>query len=292
MYEDFYNMGRKPFSSSPDPRFLYESRQHGRALTLIQYGLLNQAGFVVITGEAGCGKTTLVRRLVGMMGDDFRVGLVSNTQCESFDELLRWILLGFELDYRGKEQVELFETLTSFLSGEHAQGRNPVLVIDEAQQLTKNGLEQLRMVSNVNVDGEQLLQVLLVGQPGLWRQLREPDMAQLAQRIGVDFHLEPLDTPEIGQYIRHRLAVAGGDSEMFHTDTFGLIAEATGGVPRLINVLCDAALVYGYSDGVSRIGRSLMREVLKDRAGGLIPFFRAGACKAENERAAGAAELG
>lgn len=289
MYEAFYNMERKPFSASPDPTFLFESRQHGRALTLVQYGLLNQAGFIVFTGEAGCGKTTLVRRLLGTMGDGFRVGVVSNTQCESFDELLRWVLLAFGLEYRGKEKVELFETFTSFLAAEYAEGRRTVLIIDEAQQLSRSGLEQLRMVSNVNVDGEQLLQVLLVGQPGLWRQLREPEMAQLAQRIGVDFHLEPLDRAEVGQYVRHRLTVAGGDPDLFQTDTFSLIAEASGGIPRLVNALCDAALVYGYSDGARKIDRALLHEVLKDRSGGLTPFLSGGA---EGERPAGTAELG
>lgn len=291
MYEDFYSLDRKPFSASPDPSFLFESREHGRALTLIEYGLLNQAGFVVITGEAGCGKTILVRKLVATIGSGFSVGVVSNTQCDSFDELLRWILLGFGLEYRGKEKVELFQTFTRFLAAENAEGRNTLLIIDEAQQLTRSGLEQLRMVSNINVDGQQLLQVLLVGQPSLWRQLCEPEMGQLAQRIGVDFHLNPLDGKEVGQYIRHRLAVAGGEPELFHTDTFGLIAEATGGVPRLINSLCDAALVYGYSDGAARIGRPLMCEVLKDRAGGLTPFLSGGG-KAEGQRPTGTADLG
>lgn len=290
MYQSFYNLKEKPFSATPDPRFLFESRQHGRALTLAQYGLLNQAGFVVVTGEAGCGKTTLVRRLVGAMREDFGVGVVSNTQCESYEELLRWILLAFDLEFRGKEKVELFRTLSDFLDDEHAEGRNTVLIVDEAQQLTHGGLEQLRMVSNVNVDGHQLLQVLLVGQPGLWRQLREPQMAQLAQRIGVDFHLEPLEAGEVQAYVRHRLTVAGGDPDVFEPETFPVIGQATGGVPRLINMLCDAALVYGYSDGARRVNEGLLREVLRDRAGGLTPFYEVSG-KGADPRRAGAAEV-
>lgn len=291
MYESYYNLREKPFSATPDPRFLFESRQHGRALTLAQYGLLNQAGFVVVTGEAGCGKTTLVRRLVGAMGEGFGVGVVSNTQCDSFEELLRWILFAFDLDFRAKEKVEMFRTLSEFLDAEYREGRNTVLIVDEAQQLTQGGLEQLRMVSNINVDGEQLLQVLLVGQPGLWRQLRDPGMAQLAQRIGVDFHLEPLESEEIPAYVRHRLDVAGGESELFEPETFPVIAEATGGVPRLINMLCDAALVYGYSDGTRRISEGLLREVLRDRAGGLTPFYQVSDKGGDSRNKAGAAEL-
>ncbi len=276
MYEAFYGFREKPFTISPDPAFLFLSRKHRRALVMLEYGLANQVGFSVITGEIGSGKTTLVRTLLQRIDSDTRVGLVSNTQCESFEELLRWILLAFEREYRGLDKVELYHAFTDFLVEEYARQHPVVLIIDEAQHLGPRSLEQLRMLSNVNADKHQLVQLVLVGQPQLWSLLRDPELEQFAQRIGVDYHLLPLDAEETEHYIRHRLRVAGGDPELFLPDTVEPIWQKTGGVPRLINLLCDMALVYGYAEQRAAIDGSLIGEVIRDKEQGLSPIRRQG----------------
>lgn len=274
MYESFYGLREKPFTISPDPSFLFLSRKHRRALVMLEYGLVNQIGFSVITGEIGSGKTTLVRRLLQRLDHGICVGLVSNTQCESFEELLRWIMLAFEREYRGMDKVELYHAFTDFLVEQFSRQQRVVLIIDEAQHLGPRSLEQLRMLSNVNADKHQLLQLVLVGQPELQRVLRQPELEQFAQRIGVDYHLNPLDLDETGQYIRHRLEVAGGNPELFSGDTYEPIYQKTRGIPRLINLLSDMALVYGFAEQRSSIDAALLREVIRDKEKGLSPIVR------------------
>ncbi len=276
MYESFYGLREKPFSLSPDPEYLYLSRQHARALTLIEYGLVNQAGFVVLTGEIGAGKTTLVRRVLQDIDEQFTIGIVSNTHCESFDEMLRWVLLAFGREYRGGEKVELYHNFTAFLIQEREEGRRPVLIVDEAQGLDKRALEQLRMLSNVNVDKDQLLQMILVGQPGLWELLRTPELEQFAQRVAVDFHIDSLPREEADEYIAHRLRVAGASERIFDEGALSVIWETARGLPRLINLICDTALVYGFSDGQRRIGADLIREVVADKRRSLSPLGQGG----------------
>lgn len=272
MYEQFYGFREKPFSISPDPAFLFLSKKHRRALTLLKYGLENQLGFTVITGEIGSGKTTLIRALLDELEEGINVGLVSNTQCESFEELLRWILLAFELEYQKQDKVELYHAFSDYLVRECAANRRTVLIIDEAQNLTPESLEQLRMLSNVNAGKDQLLQMILAGQPGLRENLRRPELQQFAQRIGLDYHLKSLDKNETRGYIMHRLIVAGGSPRIFSDDCYELIWKSTKGVPRLVNVLCDTALVYGFADQQRVIGASLMHDVIRDRDGGLAPI--------------------
>ena len=265
MYETFYGFREKPFSILPDPGFLYLSKKHQRALTMLEYGVINQAGFSVVTGAIGSGKTTLVRKLLEGVDETLKVGLISNTHCDSFEELLQWIHLSFELDYHGKDKVALYESFTNFLVSEYAARRRAVLIIDEAQNLAMESLEQLRMLSNVNADKHQLLQLILVGQPGLRDVLRQPQLEQFAQRIAVAYHLTPLDEAETGQYIRHRLRVAGGDSDIFTDASCREVWAITGGVPRLINILCDSALVYGFADQHNCIDVDLVKDVVRDR---------------------------
>ncbi len=272
MYEAFYGFHEKPFALAPDPAFLFATQKHHRALTLLQYGLMNQVGFSVITGAIGSGKTLLLRKLLQQLDDDVTVGMVSHVQCDTFEEMLRWILLAFELDYRSKDKVELSEAFVTFLVKEYAEGRRVVLIIDEAQHLGPAALEQLRMLSNVNVDKHQLLQLVLVGQPELLQRLRETELEQFVQRIGVDYYLEPLDQEEVKGYIQHRLRVAGGDPELFEENTYGLIWRSTGGVPRLINLLCDMVLVYGYAEQKNKIDRHLVESVIQDKQRGLSPI--------------------
>ncbi len=274
MYQAFYGFRQKPFTLLPDPSFLFLNKKHRLALSMLQYGLLSEAGFTVITGEIGSGKTTLVRYVLEEIGDNLTVGSVTNTY-RSFDELLQWVLLAFNLEYRGKSKVELFQALLDFMVQEYEQGRRTVLIIDEAQNLEPEALEELRMLSNINTDSNQVLQLVLVGQPGLRETLQRPDLHQFAQRIGVEYHLERLDLEETWQYIRHRLTVAGGDPDLFDTKGCAAIYYYTQGTPRLINVLCDTALVCGFAEQITRISAELIGEVIRDKAmGGIFPLIK------------------
>ncbi len=274
MYQAFYGFRQKPFTLLPDPSFLFLNKKHRLALSMLQYGLLSEAGFTVITGEIGSGKTTLVRYVLEEIGDNLTVGSVTNTY-RSFDELLQWVLLAFNLEYRGKSKVELFQAFTEFMVQEYEQGRRTVLIIDEAQNLEPEALEELRMLSNINTDSNQVLQLVLVGQPALRETLQRPDLHQFAQRIGVEYHLERLDLEETWQYIRHRLTVAGGNSDLFDTKGCAAIYYYTQGTPRLINVLCDTALVCGFAEQITRISAELIGEVIRDKAmGGIFPLVK------------------
>jgi len=242
------------------------------ALTMLQYGVMNQAGFTVITGEIGSGKTTLIRKLLEEIVDEVTVGLVSNTH-RNFGELLQWVLLAFGLEYRDKKKVELYHTLAEFIIREYGQGRNTVLIIDEAQNLSPEALEELRMLSNINADKDQVLQLILVGQPGLRDILRLPELCQFAQRIAVDYNLKPLSLEETWLYVRHRVGTAGGDPNLFDTKACAAVYYYTGGTPRLINILCDTALVYGFAEQKRRISADLICQVARDKSkGGIFPL--------------------
>jgi general secretion pathway protein A len=275
MYEAFYGFREKPFSILPDPSFLYFSREHSMALDLLEYGLMNQAGFNVITGEIGTGKTTLVRYVLSRLGADVTVGLISNTH-RAFGELLQWILYAFRLQHRGKEKVEMFQDFVDFLVEQYAQNRRTLLIVDEAQNMSADTLEELRMLSNVNADKDQVLQVILVGQAGLRDTLRRPEMEQFAQRIVVDYHLEPLDRQETHEYIYHRIKVAGADgTQIFNAAACDAVYDHSRGVPRLINLLCDTALVYGFAEQKRSLDARTVDEVARDKQkGGIFPTQR------------------
>lgn len=273
MYKSFYGFKEKPFSLLPDPAFLFYSMKHRRALAMLRYGLMNQAGFTVITGEIGSGKTTLIRQLLNEIEVDqsTTVGIVSNTH-RTFGELLEWVLLAFKLEYRGKKKVELYQTLAEFIAREYSQDRRTVLIIDEAQNLDAEALEELRMLSNINANKDQLLQLILVGQPSLREILRLPELHQFAQRIAVAFNLKTLSLEETWQYIRHRLEAAGGDPNLFDTKASAAVYYYTQGTPRLINVLCDTALVYGYGEQKQRIDVDIICEVVREKVKeGILP---------------------
>ena len=274
MYETFYGFHEKPFTLLPDPEFLFLSKKHRMALTMLEYGVVNQAGFSVITGEVGAGKTTLIRKLLHNLDHDITIGLVSNSQCETFEELLQWILFAYELEYTGKSKVELYQEFTSFLIQVYGKNRRAVLIIDEAQHLSANILEQLRMLSNVNADKHQVLQLILVGQPELRSILKRPELQQFAQRIAIDYHLLPLDLEETHKYICHRLTVAGGDAEIINDEGRELVWRYSRGVPRLINVLCDTALVYGFAEQESKISVKLLEDVIRDKQMSLSPIMQ------------------
>ncbi|MEZ5929352.1 MAG: AAA family ATPase [Parvularculaceae bacterium] len=264
MYEEFFGLTEKPFSIQPDPSFLYWGRGHRLAYAMLEYGVLNHAGISVITGEVGCGKTTLIHRLLDQLSGTHSVALLSNIQAGRGD-LLSWVLMGFGQPFAGKSHVELFEQLQQFFISEYAQGRRVILIIDEAQNLSIDMLEELRMLSNINAGKDQLLQLILAGQPQLKDLLNRPDMLQLAQRIGSDFHLTPLSREEVDAYIDTRLSIAGARRRIFSEDAIDLIAEQSKGVPRVINVIADTALVYAFSAQQPTVDGEIVRNVIRDK---------------------------
>lgn len=265
MYEDFYGLKEKPFSIQPDPDFLFFSLRHSMAYAMLEYGIQNRAGFSVICGEIGCGKTTLVRHLLNNLADQLEVGIVYNTH-KHIDDLLGWIMLAFNQPYENKSSIALFDAFQQFLIKRYSEGKRVVLIVDEAQNLTADALESLRMLSNINADKDQLLQIILVGQPELRDLLKKPELQQFFQRVSVDFFIPPLEEFEIEKYIHHRLLIAGRETPIFTAAAIKLIAEKTRGIPRSINILCDTALVYGFSTNSEKIDVNLIREVIKDRS--------------------------
>jgi type II secretory pathway predicted ATPase ExeA len=273
MYEEYYGLREKPFSLIPDPEYLYLSKGHQLALNLLEYGLAEQTGFVVISGEVGSGKTTLLRQLLAMVSDEVVIGMITNTH-QSFGELLQWIMLAFDLPYREKEKVELYQDFINFLIEQYASNRRTVVIIDEAQNLSLGALEELRMLSNINADKDYLLQLILVGQPELLRKLRRPQLRQFVQRVGVDYHLGPLSLKDTIGYVRHRISVAGGDPNLFDEFACAAIHHYTDGVPRLTNILCDLALVYGYAEEKRQIDMDIVIEVASARLKSGLGCFR------------------
>jgi len=277
MYESHYELERPPFVNIPDPSALYLSPSHQRALSVLQYALIARSGFCVVTGEVGAGKTTLVRRLLQIVDPKLEVGLVSNTQCENFEEFLQWILLSFDLNFRSTSKVELYADFVNFLITRFDEGSPVTLIIDEAQHLGPEYLEQLRMLSNINTEKGLLLQTILIGQPELWELLNRNELRQFAQRISYDYHLGPLeDAASVEEYINHRLAIAGRDAPLFDVSCYEPIYNATGGIPRLINLLCDTALVYGFADQTTTIDQAMIEYVLEEKKRSFAPFQIAG----------------
>lgn len=264
MYEEFFGLSEKPFSIQPDPSFLYWGRGHRLAYAMLEYGVLNHAGISVITGEVGCGKTTLIHRLLDQLSDTHTVSLLSNIQ-EGRGDLLSWVLMSFGQPFAGKTHVELFAQLQTFFIGEYAKGRRVVLIIDEAQNLSVDMLEELRMLSNINAGKDQLLQLILVGQPQLKDLLNHPDMLQLAQRVGSDFHLTPLSREEVGAYLETRLTIAGARRRIFTDRAVDVIAEQSTGIPRVINIIADTALVYAFSSQDLVVDVDIVRNVVRDK---------------------------
>lgn len=262
MYEDFFNLRERPFLTAPDPQFLYWSERHKMAFTMLRYGIMTRAPLTVVTGEIGVGKTTLLRELIAETPDDLTVGLVSNMQAGR-GELLHWVLMALDQPFSADEPyVLLFRRFQDFVVSAYASGKRVLLIFDEAQNMSVAELEELRMLSNINAEKDELLQIILVGQPELRELVRRPELTQFAQRVSADFHLEAMTEMETCGYIQRRLEVAGAEREIFPERTRRLIHAATGGVPRLINVLCDLCMVYAYSDNRQTIGEDLLREFL------------------------------
>ena len=276
MYESFFGLKEKPFSLLPDPDFLFMSSKHSLALSILEYSLAGQAGFCAITGDIGSGKTTLIRMLLRRLGRDITLGLISNTH-SGLTDITAWALAAFGRGSNAQTDAEIYQDLMHFLIGEYGAGRRCVLIVDEAQNLTVEALEELRLLSNINADKDLLLQIILVGQPELLVKLKSPELAQFAQRISISYHLTPLTYLEARHYIRHRLEVAGANRPIFSDTAIGAIQYFSGGVPRVVNSLCDMSLVYGLADNKTDIDLDVVLRVIGDRqASGVSPFAREG----------------
>src|SRR6187397_1375721 len=264
MYERFYQLRERPFALSPDPEYLYPSRVHQEALDYLRYGIESQAGFIVITGEIGSGKTTLLQTLLRNLDTQTTVGRIVNTMLEP-RELLETIVIDFGLDPAGRSKPLLLRDLAQYLVDQRLAGRLVLLVIDEAQNLSFAALEELRMLSNLETEKSKLLEIVLVGQPNLRDKLAAPELEQLRQRITVSYHLPPLDADETCNYINHRLRRAALATPLeFPREATDLVHTRSRGVPRIINVICDAALVFGYAEERRVFDAAMMSEVLTE----------------------------
>jgi general secretion pathway protein A len=271
MYEAFYGLREKPFSILPDPDLIYWCQNHRLAFAMLEFGVMNSAGFTVITGEIGCGKTTLVRYLLRKLDDHVTACVISNTP-RSQDGLLPWLLMSLNQPFEGSYPA-LFKQFQRFLYDQFSRGRRTILIVDEAQNLGTEALEELRMLSNVNTDKQQFLQIILVGQPQLKDLLRAPELLQFAQRVSSDFHLRPLNADEVSEYVDFRLRAVESHSDLFTDDACRLIADTSHGIPRTINILCDTALVYGFAAGATKITAEIVDKVIQNKAQfGVLPF--------------------
>jgi general secretion pathway protein A len=272
MYEAFYRFKAKPFALLPDSCFLYHGSEHQAAYSLLEYGILSQAPFMVLTGDPGMGKTSLLQKLIAEHGSKHKIGLVTNARYD-IEQLLPWILLSLGLSTKRLDPIEAYHLFSEFLSHEAKRSRRVILIVDEAQSLGAELLEELRLLSNLN-DGKTLkLQIILSGQPDLHTLLRRIDMTQFAQRIVVDYHLKPLSESDTANCIRHRLQVAGGSPSLFTNKACALVHRLSRGNPRLINQVSDITLTYGYAEQVKAITSKLVAQAALDRSkGGILPL--------------------
>ena len=269
MYTSFFNLREVPFSIAPDPAYLYMSPRHQEALGHLLYGTGQYGGFVQLTGEVGTGKTTIVRTLLAQKLQNVDVAMIHNPR-QSEQEFVQSICdeLGVKYAKAGATLKVMVDALNAFLLDQHAAGRRTVLIIDEAQQLAPEVLEQVRLLTNLETTKEKLLRIMLIGQPELAELLGRQDLRQLAQRITARYHLTPLSAEETGEYIAHRLQVAGGARDLFAPAAVKRIHKHSGGVPRLVNVLCDRALLGAYAGGVRQVTPEIVEAAAAEVLGG------------------------
>ncbi|MDA8172786.1 MAG: XrtA-associated ATPase [Nitrospiraceae bacterium] len=262
MYLSFFGLDCKPFQLTPDPDFFFLSKGHKKTLTYLSYGIKFNQGFILVTGEVGIGKTTIIRKVIKELDDDVRLAKVSNTRVSS-DQLWALINDDFGLDSAGKDKTRMLRDLTDFLIGEYSGGRRCMLFIDEAQNLSPELLEEVRLISNLETDKSKLLQIVLVGQPELRKTIARPELMQLRQRINISCHLNALSREETEDYIFHRLESAGNrDAATFEAGAIDAVYAFSRGIPRLINIVCDFLFLSAFAEGTKTLSTALVREVI------------------------------
>lgn len=264
MYTEFYGLSAKPFELLPNPKFLYLSKGHRKALSYLQYGVQEHAGFTLLTGEVGSGKTTLVRDIINRVSADTTLSMVFNTRVDGH-QLISMINEDFGLEVVGKDKVQLLRELNDFLLDECSAGRQPIIIVDEAQNLSADSLEEIRMLSNLEADSFKLVQIVLVGQPELKQIIAQPSLRQLRQRISISCHLNPLNREETEEYIFHRLGTVGNrDCVTFKDGVFDMIYRFSGGIPRLINLICDFLLLSAFVEETKEIDIELVKDAVNE----------------------------
>ncbi len=265
MYETFFGLNEKPFQILSDPAYLFMSKTHESAYTYLEYGIVENKGFVVITGEIGSGKTTLINYLLDKIEEKFQTALINNTLIQP-GNLIKMLCQDFEIDTVGLDDSDLLTAFYQFLINQYSQRKRVILIIDEAQNLSFDALEEIRMLSNFELDKQHLFQVILVGQPQLRFKLRQKAIQQLAQRVSVHYHISGLKEEEVKEYINYRLQIAGAKNlDIFLDEAVEAIYIFSRGIPRLINILCDTALVYAFADGLKQVNRDIIEAIVRER---------------------------
>lgn len=273
MYLDYFGFKERPFQLLPDPKMLYWSKAHGEAFAMMEYGIMSGAPITVVTGEVGAGKTTLIRHLLDRLDSHYAVGLISNAQ-RGRGDMLHWALSSLNQEINASlSYVQLFNQFQKGLIASFADGRRTLLIVDEAQNLDADSLEELRMFSNINSDKDVLLQLMLVGQPELGEIISKPELRQFAQRIASFYHIPNLTILEVCEYIRHRIVEVGGDPGMFTFSACRLIKDTSGGTPRLINVIAELALVHCFSNDQKTVTPEVVNAIIPHvtRFGAFLP---------------------
>ncbi|NQT95632.1 MAG: AAA family ATPase [Candidatus Omnitrophica bacterium] len=264
MYKNFYGLKENPFNATSDPHFLYLSKRHKEALSSLVYGINERKGFIEITGEIGTGKTTLCRALLNELDAKTKTAFILNPRLSEM-QLVRAVIEDFGIMVKRNSKIEMIKALNEFLIKQLSAGNNVVLIIDESQNLKNNILEEIRLLSNLETEKEKLFQIVLVGQPELKQKLASPDLVQLKQRISIRYHILPLERHEISAYLQHRLHVAGGHGDILFDDSaIDEIYEYSKGVPRLINIVSDRAMLLGYVQEIRTFDSDIIKRAVAE----------------------------